>query len=65
MTFSCFFGCFLLLLVVVGGKVMVPWRLRVHYDSKVDIFYVVIREGSFYDSIELDEIVRVEFDKKG
>jgi hypothetical protein len=58
-------SAFLLLLVVGGGKVMVRWRLRAHYDFKVDIFYVVIREGSFFDGIELDEIVRVEFDKKG
>jgi uncharacterized protein YuzE len=39
--------------------------LKVHYDPKVDILYMVIREGPIYDSRELDEDVRLEYDKKG
>lgn len=39
--------------------------MKVHYDPKVDILYMVIREGPIYDSRELNEDVRLEYDKKG
>lgn len=39
--------------------------MKVYYDPKVDILYMVIREGPIYDSTELDEDVRLEYDKKG
>ena len=39
--------------------------MKVHYDPKVDILYMVIREGPIHDSRELDEDVRLEYDKKG
>ena len=39
--------------------------LKIHYDPDVDILYLIIRRGPIRDSRELDEDVRVEFDKKG
>lgn len=39
--------------------------MRAHYDPEVDILYLTIRRGPINDSKELDEDVRLEFDKKG
>lgn len=39
--------------------------MKVSYDQESDILYLVLREGPVYDSEELDEDVRVEYDKDG
>lgn len=39
--------------------------MKVHYDPDVDILYLVIRRGPIRDSRELDEDIRVEYDKNG
>ena len=39
--------------------------LKVHYDKETDVLYMNIRDGPAYDSEELDDDLRVEYDKKG
>ena len=39
--------------------------MRVNYDRASDILYIVIGDGPAHDSEELDEDIRVEYDKKG
>jgi uncharacterized protein YuzE len=39
--------------------------MRAHYDPEVDILYLTIRRGPISDSKELDEDVRLEYDKRG
>ncbi len=39
--------------------------MRVNYDRESDILYIVVRDGPAQDSEELDEDIRVEYDKKG
>ena len=39
--------------------------MKVSYDQESDILYIVVKEGPAYDSEELNEDVRVEYDKDG
>lgn len=39
--------------------------LKVNYDPEEDILYIVVKEGSIFDSREIDEDIRLEYDKKG
>jgi uncharacterized protein YuzE len=39
--------------------------MKVNYDPEEDILYIVIKKGSVLDSKEIDEDVRVEYDRKG
>ena len=39
--------------------------MKVSYDQESDILYIIVREGPAYDSEELDEDIRVEYDKEG
>ena len=38
--------------------------MKVSYDHESDILYIIIKEGPAYDSEELNEDVRVEYDKE-
>lgn len=40
-------------------------KIRVWYDEESDILYVSLKEGASVDSEEIEENIRVEFDKKG
>jgi len=39
--------------------------MKVRYDPKADILYILIREGEISDSDEIDEDVWIEYDKNG
>ncbi|WP_202318647.1 DUF2283 domain-containing protein [Archaeoglobus neptunius] len=39
--------------------------MKVRYDPKADILYILIREGEISDSDEIDEGVWIEYDKDG
>ena len=39
--------------------------LKVTYDPEEDILYIVVREGRVFDSREIDEDIRLEYDKDG
>jgi uncharacterized protein YuzE len=39
--------------------------MKTNYDQESDILYIVVKDGPAYDSEELDDDVRVEYDKKG
>lgn len=39
--------------------------MKVNYDSREDILYVVVKKGSVVDSKELDEDIKLEFDQRG
>jgi len=39
--------------------------LKVNYDSEEDVLYIVVREGRVFDSKEIDEDIRLEYDEKG
>ncbi|RLI81119.1 DUF2283 domain-containing protein [Archaeoglobales archaeon] len=39
--------------------------MRVRYDPKADILYILIKEGEISDSDEIDEDVWIEYDKDG
>lgn len=39
--------------------------MKANYDRENDILYVIVREGPAYDSEELDDDVRIEYDKNG
>jgi uncharacterized protein YuzE len=39
--------------------------MKVNYDKESDILYIVLKKGPAYDSEELNEDIRVEFDKEG
>ena len=39
--------------------------LKINYDPEEDILYIVVKEGSIFDSREIDEDIRLEYDRKG
>jgi len=39
--------------------------LKVNYDPEEDILYIVVREDQVLDSREIDEDIRLEYDKDG
>jgi uncharacterized protein YuzE len=39
--------------------------LKVNYDSEEDILYIIVKEGPVFDSKEIDEDVRLEYNKSG
>lgn len=39
--------------------------LKINYDPEEDILYIVVKEGPIFDSREIDEDIRLEYDKKG
>lgn len=39
--------------------------MKANYDPEEDILYIVVKEGSIFDSKEIDEDIRLEYDKKG
>jgi len=39
--------------------------LKVNYDAEEDILYIVVKEGPVSDSKEVDEDIRLEFDRNG
>ncbi len=41
------------------------FTLKVNYDPEEDILYIVVKDGSIFDSKEIDEDIRSEYDKEG
>jgi uncharacterized protein YuzE len=39
--------------------------MKVSYDPETDILYLILKEGPIFDSKELDDDVRIEYDKDG
>lgn len=39
--------------------------LKLNYDHEEDILYIVVKEGQVFDSKEIDEDIRLEYDKNG
>jgi len=39
--------------------------LRVTYDREEDILYLVVKEGQIFDSKDVNEDIRLEYDKNG
>jgi uncharacterized protein YuzE len=39
--------------------------LKVNYDPEEDILYIVVKEGPIFDSKEIGEDIRLEYDKSG
>ena len=39
--------------------------MKANYDRENDILYVIVRDGPTFDSEELDDDVRIEYDRKG
>ena len=39
--------------------------MKVNYDPEEDILYIVVKEGPVFDRKEIDEDVRLEYDKDG
>lgn len=39
--------------------------MKVNYDSEEDILYIIVKEGPVFDSKEIDEDVRLEYNKSG
>ena len=39
--------------------------LKINYDPEEDILYIIVKEGSIFDSKEIDEDIRLEYDRKG
>lgn len=39
--------------------------MKVNYDPEEDILYIVVKEGPIFDSKEIDEDIRLEYDKSG
>lgn len=39
--------------------------LKVYYDKETDVQYMGVRDGPVHDSEELDDDLRVQYDKKG
>ncbi|OFX14982.1 hypothetical protein A3K71_05500 [archaeon RBG_16_50_20] len=39
--------------------------MKISYDPEEDILYIVVKEGSIFDSREIDDDIRLEYDKKG
>ncbi len=39
--------------------------MKVRYDPKADILYLLIKEGEISDTDEIDEDVWIEYDKEG
>jgi uncharacterized protein YuzE len=49
----------------VGSYLKEGSALKVNYDSEEDVLYIVVREGRVFDSKEIDEDIRLEYDEKG
>ena len=39
--------------------------MKVNYDPEEDILYIVVKKGQVFDSKEIDEDIRLEYDKSG
>jgi uncharacterized protein YuzE len=39
--------------------------MKVNYDPETDILYLIVKEGPIFDSRELDDDIRIEYDKEG
>jgi uncharacterized protein YuzE len=39
--------------------------MRANYDQENDILYIVVKDGAAFDSKELEDDLRVEYDQKG
>ncbi|EHR79046.1 hypothetical protein OCC_01639 [Thermococcus litoralis DSM 5473] len=39
--------------------------MKVRYDPKADILYILIKEGEVFDTDEVDEDVWIEYDENG
>ncbi len=39
--------------------------LKINYDPEEDILYIMVKESSIFDSKEIDEDIRLEYDRKG
>jgi len=39
--------------------------LKVNYDPEEDILYIIVKDGPVFDSREIDEDIRLEYDKSG
>jgi len=39
--------------------------LKLNYDPEEDILYIVIKDGPIFDSKEIDQDIRLEYDKVG
>lgn len=39
--------------------------MKVNYDPEEDILYIVVKEGPVFDSEEIDEDIRLEYDEGG
>jgi len=39
--------------------------LKINYDPEEDILYILVKDGSIFDSKEIDEDIRLEYDRKG
>ena len=40
-------------------------KMKMWYDEEMDILYISLREGRAVDSEEIEENIRVEYDKQG
>lgn len=39
--------------------------MKVRYDPKTNILYILIKEGEVYDTEEIDEDIWIEYDEEG
>ena len=39
--------------------------MKANYDQENDILYIVVKDGAAFDSKELEDDLRVEYDQKG
>lgn len=39
--------------------------MKVNYDPEEDILYIIVKDGPVFDSREIDEDIRLEYDKSG
>lgn len=39
--------------------------MKVNYDLEEDILYIMVKEGPVFDSKEVDEDIRLEYDESG
>ncbi|ACS90982.1 DUF2283 domain-containing protein [Thermococcus sibiricus] len=39
--------------------------MKIRYDPKADILYILIKEGEIFDTDEVDEDVWIEYDENG
>jgi len=49
----------------VGSYLKKGSALKVNYDPEEDILYIVVKKGQVFDSKEIDEDIRLEYDKSG